>query len=91
MTFIPTRRLDDYRTMTFGISNANHFDNQFIYINEANTKNKKNFTIQLPTEITQLLPDNGFILRKEYSAPVLTIKFSSLMKKIYGKKFALLT
>ena len=53
-------------------------------------KNKKSITIQLPTEITQLLPDNGFILGKEYLAPVLSIKLSSLMKKIYGKKIGAL-
>ena len=90
MTILPTRRLDDYRTMTFGVSNGNHFDNQFIYINEANTKNKKSITIQLPTEISQLLPQSGFILGKLYSPPVLSIKFSSLMKKIYGKKIGAL-
>ena len=90
MTILPTRRLDDYRTMTFGASNGNYFDKDFMYIKDTNTKNKKNITILLPTEIIQLLPDNGFILGKEYSGPVLSNKFSSLMKKIYGKKIGAL-
>ncbi len=49
-------------------------------------KIKKSITIQLPTEISQ----SGFILGKLYSPPVLSIKFSSLMKKIYGKKIGAL-
>ena len=88
MTFIPTRRLDDYRNMTFGVSDANHFDNEFMYIKDTNTK--QSITIPLPTEITHLLPKNGFLLGKLYSGPVLSNKFSSLMLKIYGKNFGAL-
>ena len=92
MTILPTRRLDDYRNMTFGISNANHFDNEFMYIKDTNTKNKKNFTILLPTEITHLLPNNGFLLGKLYSGPVLSNKFplsyaENLWQKIWRSSF----
>ena len=87
MTFIPTRRLDDYRNMTFGISNANHFDIKFMYIKDTNTKNKKIITIPLPTEIIQLLPNNGFLLGKLYSGPVLSNKFPLSYAEILWQKF----
>ena len=90
MTFIPTRRLDDYRNMTFGVSDGNYFDNEFMYIKDTNTKNKKSITIHLPTEIIQLLPNNGFLLGKLYSGPVLSNKFPSLILKFYGKNFGAL-
>lgn len=90
MTILPTRRLDDYRTMTFGVSNSNHFDTEYLYITEANTKNKKSTTIKIPPEILELLPDSGFILGKKYSQPVLSNKFSSIMKELYGKKITAL-
>lgn len=90
MTLIPTRRLDDYRNMTYGVSIANYFDDDFIYIKDTNTKNKKSITIPIPPELTTILPKNGFILGKYYSAPALSIKFSNLMLQIYGKKFGAL-
>lgn len=46
----------------------------------------KNITIKIPNEILKLLPKSGYIVSKEYSAHVLSNKFSSLMKKIYEKK-----
>jgi len=90
MTILPTRRLDDYRTMTFGDTNGNHFDTEYIYITEANTKNKKSITIKIPPELLPLIPDNGFILGKYYSQPVLSNRFASIMKQIYGKKITAL-
>ena len=90
MTLLPTRRLDDYRNMTYGVSDGNYFDDEFMYIKEANTKNKKGITIKIPSEILELLPKAGYILGKEYSGPVLSNKFSSLMNKIYGKKIGAL-
>jgi len=86
MTLIPTRRLDDYRTMTYGENKGNYFDDEFMYIKDTNTKNKKSITIKIPTEIIDILPHTGFILGYEYTQPALTVKFSSIMNKIYKKK-----
>jgi hypothetical protein len=76
--------------MTFGVSNGNHFDTEYIYITEANTKNKKSITIKIPPELLPIIPDNGFILGKYYSQPVLSNRFASIMKHIYGKKITAL-
>ena len=90
MTILPTRRLDDYRSMTYGVSDANYFDDQYMYIKDTNTKNKKSITILFPPEITPLLPKQGFLLGKYYSAPALSLKFASLMTIIYSKKITAL-
>ena len=90
MTILPPRRLDDYRTMTFGVSNGNHFDNEYMYITEANTKNKKSITIKIPDELLPLIPTSGFLLGKNYSQPVLSNRFASIMTQVYGKKIGAL-
>ena len=90
MTILPPRRLDDYRTMTFGVSDGNHFDTEYMYITEANTKNKKSITIKIPDELLHLIPTSGFLLGKYYSQPVLSNRFASIMKQIYGKKITAL-
>ena len=38
MTFLPTRRLDDYRSMYYGPNDGNHFDDDFIHIKNSCTK-----------------------------------------------------
>ena len=90
MTLIPTRRLDDYRNMTYGVSEGNYFDNENLYIKDTNTKNKKAITIKIPTEIIDIIPHTGYILGYEYSQSALSIKFASVMEKIYGKKIGAL-
>jgi hypothetical protein len=101
MTLIPTRRLDDYRSMTFGISNGNYFLNDSLYIKDTNTKNKKSITIILPPEILELLQllqsltnndsvDNSFILGRYHSPTSLSRKFSNIMFKLYSKKIGAL-
>jgi hypothetical protein len=90
MTLIPTRRLDDYRTMTYGISEGNYYDDEYMYIKEKDTKNKKSITIKIPTEIIDLFPHTGFILGFDYTPSALSVKFSNMMKKIYGKKIGAL-
>ena len=86
MTLIPTRRLDDYRSMTYGKSDGNYFDEEFMYIKDTNTKNKKSITIKIPNEIIDIIPHTGYILGYEYSQSALSVKFSSIMEKIYKKK-----
>jgi hypothetical protein len=86
MTLIPTRRLDDYRNMTYGTSDGNYFDDEFMYIRDTNTKNKKSIIIKIPTEIIDIIPHSGYILGYDYTAPSLSVKFSKMMEKIYGKK-----
>lgn len=86
MTLIPTRRLDDYRNMTYGKSNGNYFDNENIYIKDTATKNKKSIIIKIPNEIIDLLPDQGFIFGSEFKQSALSVKFSSVMEKVYKKK-----
>jgi len=86
MMLIPTRRFDDYRTMTYGISEGNYYDDENMYIKDTNTKNKKSITIRIPNEIIDLIPNTGYILGYEYSQSALSVKFSQVMKKIYGKK-----
>jgi hypothetical protein len=86
MTLIPTRRLDDYRTMTYGVSEGNYYDDENMYIKDTATKNKKSITIKIPTEIVDILPHNGYILGYNYSQSALSIKFSSVMEKLYKKK-----
>jgi hypothetical protein len=90
MTLIPTRRLDDYRTMTYGKSEGNYYDDEHLYIRDTNTKNKKSITIKIPTEVIDILPHTGYLLGYEYSAPALSVKFSNMMTKIYGKKIGAL-
>jgi hypothetical protein len=90
MTILPPRRLDDYRTMTFGVSNGNHFDAEYMYITEANTKNKKSITIKIPDELLPLIPTSGFLLGKYYSQPVLSNRFASIMTQVYGRKIGAL-
>jgi len=91
MTLIPTRRLDDYRNMTYGVrAEGNYFDDENIYIREGTTKNKKSITIKIPTEIIDILPHTGYLLGNQYTAPALSVKFSNMMTKIYGKKIGAL-
>jgi hypothetical protein len=90
MTILPPRRLDDYRTMTFGVSDGNHFDTEYMYITEANTKNKKSITIKIPDELLPLIPTSGFLLGKNYSQPVLSNRFASIMTQVYGRKIGAL-
>ena len=90
MMLIPTRRFDDYRNMTYGVSDGNYFDDENMYIRDISTKNKKSITIRIPNEIIDLIPHTGNILGYEYSASALSVKFSNLMKKIYGKKIGAL-
>ena len=90
MTLLPTRRLDDYRSMSSSPSSGNHFDNDFLFIKDSFTKNKKNISIPIPTEIKHLLPPSGFILGKEYSISALSLKFFNIMMKVYGKKIGAL-
>jgi hypothetical protein len=90
MTFLPTRRLDDYRSMYYGPNDGNHFDDDFIHIKNSCTKNKKNISIQIPTELKILLPKAGYILGKQFSISALSLKFFNIMKKIYGKKIGAL-
>jgi len=90
MTILPPRRLDDYRTMTFGVSDGNHFDAEYMYITEANTKNKKSITIKIPDELLPLIPTSGFLLGKYYSQPVLSNRFASIMTQVYGRKIGAL-
>ena len=87
MTLLPTRRLSDYRNMTYGESNGNYFDDDNMYIRDIATKNKKSIVIKIPTEIVDILPHTGYILGNEYSQPLLSRKFAMLMEEIYGKKF----
>jgi hypothetical protein len=90
MMLIPTRRFDDYRNMTYGVSEGNYFDDENMYIKDISTKNKKSITIRIPNEIIDLIPHTGYILGYEYSASALSVKFSNLMKNIYGKKIGAL-
>lgn len=90
MTLLPTRRLDDYRTMTFGKSEGNYYDAENMYIKEGNTKNKKAIVIKIPNEIVDILPHTGYILGYEYKPSALSVKFSSVMEKIYKKKIGAL-
>lgn len=87
MTLLPTRRLSDYRNMTYGESEGNYYDDDNMYIRDGFTKNKKSIVIKIPNEIVDILPHTGFILGKEYSQPILSRKFATLMEKIYGKQF----
>ena len=93
MTILPTRRLDDYRSMYYGSAdsnNSNFFDNDFLHIKDSYTKNKKNISIPIPTDIKHLIPHSGYILGKHYSISALSLKFFNIMKKIYGKKIGAL-
>lgn len=90
MTLLPTRRLDDYRAMSSDPSLGNYFDNDYLFIKDSYTKNKKNISIKIPDEIKSLLPNSGFLLGKEYSISALSQKFFTIMKKIYGKKIGAL-
>ena len=90
MTILPTRRLDDYRSMYYGPNDGNHFDDDFMYIKDTYTKNKKNISIPIPPDIKHLLPKSGYILGKSYSISALSLKFFNIMKKIYGKKIGAL-
>lgn len=87
MTLLPTRRLSDYRNMTYGESDGNYFDDDNMYIRDTQTKNKKSIVIKIPTEIVDILPHTGYILGLEYSQPLLSRKFAMLMEQIYGKQF----
>ena len=90
MTLIPTRRLDDYRNMTYGEKDGNYFDDENMYIKDTNTKNKKSIIIKIPNEIVDILPKTGYILGYEYKQSALSVKFASLMQKVYGKKYGAL-
>jgi hypothetical protein len=84
MTLIPTRRLDDYRSMTIGKSGGNYYENGRMFISEASTKNKKSIIIATPTEIQELLPSSGNILGKEYSQSALSKHFIKITEAIYN-------
>lgn len=90
MMLIPTRRFDDYRNMIYGTSEGNYFDDENMYIRDTNTKNKKSITIRIPNEIIDLIPKSGYILGYNYSQSALSVKFSNIMEKIYGKKIGAL-
>lgn len=90
MTLIPTRRLDDYRNMTYGRSDGNYYDDENMYIRDTNTKNKKSIVIRIPNEIIDLIPKSGYLFGSEYTQPTLSRKFIVIMKKIYGKEFGAL-
>lgn len=90
MMLIPTRRFDDYRSMTYGVSDANYFDDEHMYIREKFTKNKKSIVIKIPTEIIDIIPKSGYLFGKAYTASALSVKFSNLMNTIYGKKIGAL-
>jgi hypothetical protein len=90
MTLIPTRRLDDYRQMTYGKSEGNYFDDENMYIKSSSTKNKKGITIKIPTEIIDIIPHTGYILGYEYKQSALSVKFASVMEKVYKKKIGAL-
>lgn len=90
MMLIPTRRLDDYRTMTFNANKGNYFDDDNMYIKSTDTKNKKSIVIKIPNEIIDIVPRSGYILGYEYSQPAMSVKFASVMQKIYGKKITAL-
>lgn len=83
MTLIPTRRLDDYRQMTYGKSDGNYYENGRMFITETSTKNKKSIIIALPTEIQELLPSSGNILGKDYSQSALSKHFVKITEAIY--------
>lgn len=86
MTLIPTRRLDDYRNMTYGESEGNYYDDENMFIKDNYTKNKKGLVIKIPTEIVDLLHHSGFILGHQYTQSVLSVKFSNIMFKVYSKR-----
>jgi hypothetical protein len=72
--------------MTYGVSEGNYYDDENMYIKDTATKNKKSITIKIPTEIVDILPHTGYILGYNYSQSTLSIKFSSVMEKLYKKK-----
>lgn len=90
MMLLPTRRLDDYRNMTYGVSDGNYFDDENMYIKENFTKNKKSIIIKIPNEVVELLPQSGYLFGKAYTASALSVKFSNMMMNIYGKKIGAL-
>lgn len=90
MTLLPTRRLDDYRTMTYGEAEGNYFDDEYLYIKDTSTKNKKSIKIKIPTEIIDILPNDGYILGYSYTPSALSVKFAAVMEKVYGKKIGAL-
>ena len=86
MTLIPTRRLDDYRSMVIGKSSesdGNYYENGRMFITETSTKNKKSIIIAIPTEIQELLPSSGNILGKDYSQSALSKHFVKITEAIY--------
>lgn len=89
MTIIPTRRLDDYREMTIGKSDendGNYYENGVMYIKEGNTKNKQSIVIKLPNEIIDLIPTEGYFLKKQYTQSSLSKRFVVVMEAVYGYK-----
>ena len=90
MTLLPTRRMDDYRTMLYGVREGNYFDDENMYIKELNTKNKKSIVIKIPNEIIDILPTDGCILGYDYSPSAASVKFAAIMEKIYKKKIGAL-
>jgi hypothetical protein len=85
-TLLPTRRLDDYRTMKIGKSNGNYCEDGVMYIKDTNTKNKKSITIKIPNEMIELIPDTGYLLGAEYRQSDLSALYTKMMEKVYGKK-----
>jgi hypothetical protein len=85
-TLIPTRRLDDYRTMKIGKWDGNYCEDGTMYIKDTNTKNKKSITIRIPNEMIELVPDEGYLLGFEYNQSDLSVLYSNVMEKVYGKK-----
>ena len=87
MTLIPTRRLDDYRTMVIGkTADGNYYENGVIYIKEGNTKNRQSIAIKIPNEIIDLVPDTGYFLTTQYTQSSLSKRFPVIMEAVYGYK-----
>jgi hypothetical protein len=88
MTLIPTRRLDDFRTMTIGKGEGNYCENGVMFIKDTNTKNKKPINIKMPNEVIDIIPESGYMLGLEYDQPSLSRKFMKITEKVYGKKIS---
>ena len=87
MTLIPTRRLDDYRTMVIGkTADGNYYENGVMYIKDTATKNKQNIAIKIPNEIIDLIPTEGYFLTKQYTQSSLSKRFVIVMEAVYGYK-----
>lgn len=89
MMLLPTRRLSDYRDLIIGKfddETGNYYEDGYLYINEANTKNKKSIKIKIPNEIIDFIPEQGQLLGYKREQSALSRRFSEIMFKIYGKR-----